>query len=271
MNDSIINPVTQTQKKPTLKPTYAFASTQELLDSLQNTGWYPHETKVAKARKAANEGYQRHIIQLHNDSFKEIPGLTAHNGSRPQILVLNSHDGSTALRMMLGFLRIACLNGVIAGTGLREFRAIHSGNSLDAKIAEGVEYMTAGIPDLVTTVQKLQGSKFSQENLLTFVKTLVDERLANANVVAGSVDYDSALRVRRDEDLEADAFTIFNRVQEAVIRGGIQYKAVRRTFDEQGNVTSEEIRNATTRKLNSIPQAVKLNTLAYDLALQLAA
>lgn len=271
MSTLILNPIDQTQAKPTLKPSYAFASTDSLIKSLAGTGWYPVEKKVAKVRSSSNEGYQRHIVQLHNDSFADIPGLTGENQSRPQIAIMNSHDGSTALRMMLGFLRIACLNGVIAGTGLREFRTIHSGNSLEDKIADGVEYMTAGLPDLVRTVQHLQDTSFTKENLEVLVKTLVDERLARANVVAGSVDYGSALQVRRAQDDKEDAFTVFNRIQESIIRGGIHYKAVRRNLDDAGNVVSEEIRNATTRKLNSIPQAVRLNTLAYDLAVKLAA
>jgi hypothetical protein len=264
------NPVFQTQAKPTLKPTYQFASTQELIGSLQGSGWYPVETKVAAARSKSNAGFQRHIVQLHNDSFPEIPGMTGENKSRVQIAVMNSHDGSTALRMMLGFLRFACLNGVIAGTGLREFRAIHTG-SLRDKLAVGVEYMTGGIDDLVKTMQHLQGTTFSKENLDVLVKTLVDERLRNANVVEGSVDYGSALQVRRNQDTNEDAFTVFNRLQESLMRGGIHYRAVRRTLDLDGKVVSEEVRNATTRKLSSIPQAVRLNTLAYDLAVKLAA
>lgn len=264
------NPIFQTQKHPSLKPTYSFASTKDLIDSLAGTGWYPADMKYAKARKPGKEGYQKHIVRLHNDSFLKIPGLTDDNASRPEIIWVNAHDGSAASRLLCGLFRMACLNGIIAGTSLREFRAIHSGN-MAQKLVEGIEYISGGIPALIEAVQKLQNTQFSPEAREVFVKTLVDERLANSNVVPGSVDYEGAAMVRRSEDKANDAFTVFNRVQESIIRGGIRYKTVRQTLDVDGKVVAEEIRNATTRKLNSIPQAVRLNTLAYDLATKLVA
>lgn len=264
------NPVLQTKAMPTLKPTYGFASTQEIMDSLAGSGWRPVSQNALKARSKSREGYQRHMVRLQNDSFLEIPGLTQDNKSRPEIVLLNSHDGTTALRMMLGLFRIACLNGVIAGTGLREFRAVHSGN-LQQKLSEGIGYMTGGIPQLIDQVTHLQGTRFTPAALEQLVAEVVAKRLQHANVVPGSIDFASVVKPRRDQDKAEDAFTVFNRIQESLIRGGIRYRAYHAVKDEDGNVTSEEIRNATTRKLSSIPQAVRLNTMVYDLAVKLAA
>ncbi len=262
------NPILATNAMPTLKPTYGFASTAALIEALAPTGWHPVEQKVSRVKDLARDGFQRHIVTLENPALPEIPGMSEDNQSRPRITIVNSHDATTALRMFLGFLRFACLNGIIAGTGLREFRAVHT-QSLPAKVAEGVEYLTAGVPDLAKQLQFLQQSVFSPEAKEEFVRKMVDARLAHVEAI--DVNYNSALTLRRTEDQGENAFVVLNRVQEAMMRGGVRYNRVVNFRNDTGEVISSEIRPASTRKLSSIPQAVKLNRMAYDLAMQLAA
>lgn len=163
---------------------------------------------------------------------------------------------------------MVCTNGLIAGTSLREFRAVHSGN-LAEKLGEGTDFIADGVPEMIKQVQMLQQTKFTPEALEQLTKTLVDERLKFVQPV--SVDYESALAIRRFEDKETDAFTVFNRLQEALIRGGISFVSERNILDKDGNVVGTELRNGTTRRMYSIAQAVKLNRMAYDLAVKLAA
>lgn len=264
----ITNPVYQVTKMPTLADTYAFASTESIIEQLGKQGWYPSSQSAAKVRKQERLGFQRHIVRFQNDAFPAIPGLSALNNSRPEIVALAAHDGTTALRMLLGFIRMVCLNGNIAGVGLRSFKAFHTGNLVD-KIPEGVAHMTAGLPDLFSAVQKLQQLRFTPEAKAELVDTLARERLKAVKLV--SYDADSVEVVRRSEDRSEDAFTVFNRVQESLIRGGIKYVAKAQVLDADGNVISESLKNGTTRKVTSIPMSVRLNTLAFDTALRLAA
>ena len=266
---SIQNPIIQVSKKPTLKPTYGFVSTQELINSFQSKGWYPVDEKVMRVRKEENEGFQKHLIRLENNSFPSIPGLSESNQSRPQIVIVNSHDGTSALRMMLGLIRMACLNGIIAGTGLREFRVTHSGN-LTNKIGEGLEYLVANLDAMVAQIQTLQNTKFTEANFKEFLKNVVDARFQHTPNVL-DIDYNSASRVLRAEDQASDAFTAMNRVQESIIRGGIKYTKKVEILDVNGNVIREDIKATVSKKLNSIPQNIKLNKVIYSKAVQLAA
>lgn len=265
---NITNPVYQTEKHSRLKDTYAFISTENIVNTLASKGWSPVETKIARVNNPARDGFQRHIVRFEHPAFPSIPGLSETNASRPQLVVVNSHDGGTATRFMLGLIRLACLNGIIAGTSLREFRTIHSGN-ITPKIEQGLEFLTAGLPDMFQQIQMLQQTTFSESNLDALVKTLVSERLKNSRAV--EVDYSSVLQVRRSADNNSDAFTVFNRLQESLMRGGIRYTAEKSILDQDGNVVSTELQHKVTRKLNSIPQAVKLNRIAYDMAVKLAA
>lgn len=267
-SQQITNPIKQVQPYGELGANYGFVQTQAILDKLHNMGWQTREEKVAGARKPEKIGFQRHIVRLINDDFQSIPGLTKSNESRPELCLLNSHDGTTRLRILFGILRMACLNGIIAGTSLREFSTVHSGD-LIKKLQDGVDYMTTGIPEMIEQVTALQAAKFSATTTKEFTKRLVDLRLQTATPT--SVDYESALKVLRSEDAAEDAFTVFNRVQEKLIRGGIGYTYNKEIKDESGLVTGTVEAHRVTRKLTSIPQAIKLNRAAYDLAVQMAA
>jgi hypothetical protein len=267
-NQVIVNPIHQVQPFSTLKPSYGFVSTDNLIESFGQTGWYVAEEKVAKVRKIEKQGFQRHIIRLHHDDYKTIPGLSEANTTRPELIVLNSHDGSSRLRILLGMLRMVCLNGIIAGTSLREFGTTHSGD-LTKKLTGGIEYMTSGVPDMIGQVQVLQNARFTQAALEQLVKSVVDERLKTVDPI--KVNYGTALAVTRNQDAADDAFTVFNRLQERLMRGGIEYTYNKKILDSTGNVVDVVESTRVTRRLNSIPQAVKLNRMAYDMAVQLAA
>lgn len=266
MNEiKVINPIEQTKAMDTLKPTYGFVSTQNVLDVFQSKGWEVTKVDVLSPRKPERAGYQRHLIRLENANFPSIPGLTTENSSKPQLCLLNSHDGTTAYRMFLGLLRIACLNGVIAGLALRDFKAVHSKNVL-TRLGDGIEYLSNNMGTLFNQVQALQNIQFTQAQIQEYVKTMFDARLSSVGKVV-SVNY--KLPLVRYEDQATDGFTVLNRVQEVLVRGGIDYTYLRDVKDDNGNVINTQTVHSTTRRLASIQQQIKLNRIAYDKAASL--
>lgn len=268
MDTQITNPIQQIVPHRELASTYGFASTADIISEFATHGWLPSDQAVAKVRVTDRLGFQRHLVRFRNPQFPVIPGLAESNASVPELCVLNSHDGTTRLRILFGAFRIACLNGLIAGTSLREVSVVHSGNIIQ-RLDDGIEHMVTGIPEMIQQVQDLQNAQFNAASRQEFVTKLVDARLSHVKPL--SVDYDSALKAARAQDFNDDAFTVFNRVQEKLVRGGIHYTYEKKVLDEEGNVLSSKVANGTTRKLTSIPQSVKLNRMAYDLAIQLAA
>ena len=65
------------------------------------------------------------------------------------------------------------------------------------------------------------------------------------------MDLASALEPKRFADLGKDAFSVFNVLQERVIRGGIRYKQI--------NEKNGFVERKFTRAVNSISQSVKYN------------
>lgn len=269
MNTQTINPIYQVKASSLVKSTYGFASTADVISTFEQKGWKVACTQIGKTKQVERDGYQKHLIRLTHPDFAEIPGLNANNKSVPHLCLLNSHDGSASLRMFYGLIRVACLNGIIAGTMLRDVKVIHN-KSIIPKLNAGIEYMTDGMPQLLAQVQSLASKRFSDAALDKLVRELVDLRLANVkNILA--VDYDSALRVSRHADTGQDAFTVFNVIQERLVRGGIKYTYQKDTKNELGLVISSQAVTTTTKRLSSIQSQVNINRQAYDLAVELAA
>jgi hypothetical protein len=136
-------------------------------------------------------------------------------------------------------------------------------------LPEAIEHLVGNFPAFISQVQSLQGLKFSDAALTELVRTVYDARLQGVGKVL-AVDY-SLPNLARAEDNATDAFTVFNRVQEVLIRGGIRYRAERNRLDDNGQVIETRIVDAKTRKLSSVTQQVNLNRVVYDTALKLAA
>lgn len=269
MQTLTLNPIEQTNPSSLVKSTYGFISTADLLQTFAAQGWAPVSKQVAKTKVEARQGYQKHIVRLEHPNFQSIKGLTESNRSRPQLCLLNSHDGSAALRLFYGVLRIACLNGIIAGSVLKSFRAVHSANNV-AQLEHGIAYMTSGIGELAETVERLAKSRFSLDAQYQLVHQLVDLRLANVKNIV-DINYNSATRLVRPEDNSSDAYTIFNRLQESLVRGGIEYTYNKNIVDSQGQVIDVKQVTTKTKRLSSVVSQLNINRTAFDLAVKLAA
>lgn len=272
MNNLITNPVEQTQKHQDLKETYGFVKTEDVLNIFANKGWVVASETVANVRRTDKVGFQKHMLRLENSDFQEIPGLPNVHKSRPQLCLLNSHDGTTSFRMFLGLIRFACMNGIISGTAVNDIKLVHSKNIIK-RLPDSIEHVANGIPTMIEQIQKLSGKSFSSIALQEFVKSCVDFRLQNVNKIV-DVDYNSALRVFRESDSGIDAFTMMNRVQESLIRGGrvqgVRYIYEKAVKDADGKVVGHKNVSTTTRGLRSVSGQLNVNRLIYDKALELA-
>jgi hypothetical protein len=261
----IVNPIDQTHALETLKPSYGFISTRELNDTLERHGWKPSEIKFARASEH-RLGFQKHLVTYQNDSLARIEGLPEKHRSRIQLVVQNSHDGTTAFKFFLGMLRMACMNGIISGDAMASFRLIHSKRALTG-LHEGVEQMVARIPEFTEQVRTLANKQLTPAQELEFIRRCYDERLKS---VKGVLDVSYAPNLRRLADTGTDAFTLFNRVQEDLMRGGIAYRAARNVETITGEVVGMESFDTSTRAKASISEQVRLNRFAYNQILEVA-
>lgn len=235
---------------PTCKESYRFIDTKEIITQAENAGWSLVSAQSSKVRKASKTGFEAHLLTFDNASLPDIaPNSPA--ASRPRLYVINSHDATRALRGLLGVLRIACLNGIMAGTAFKEFRAAHTGDVTN-KVRQGFEYLLDSVPAEIARVNELSGIQLTQDAALDYLNKLAQERLSTSRHEVVSISVPTPSRV---QDIGYDAYTVLNRGQEMLIRGGIKYY----TKDDQN-----KIRAGSTRRIYSIPQSLTLNKLAVE-------
>lgn len=251
------NPVDAVAPIATAKESYGFISTRKVLDVFESRGWLVDKIQTNRVNKVERQGFQKHLVWLRNPNLPSIEGLSRSNSTEARLCLANAHDMTSAYHLFFGGLRAACLNQIMLGNVFRYFRASHSKNVI-GKLNEGIDMMTEGLPEMIEGLKKLQAISMNQDQRLAYAKTLVDMRLENVKNVL-SVDYSKTEKALRAEDTEQDAYTVMNRVQEYVIRGGIPYTYERKILDEKGNVLSSKNVSTSTRKLASIASQMKLN------------
>lgn len=242
--------VTQDHAAQICKDTYRFIDTKEIITQAERAGWTLLDAKSSKVKKQSKMGYEAHLLTFGNESLPTIAKGT-NSESRPLLYVINSHDATRALRGLLGVLRIACLNGIMAGTAFKEFRAAHTGDVTN-KVRQGFEYLLDSVPAEIARVNELSGIQLTQDAALDYLNKLAQERLSTSRHEVVSISVPTPSRV---QDIGYDAYTVLNRGQEMLIRGGIKYY----TKDDQN-----KIRAGSTRRIYSIPQSLTLNKLAVE-------
>lgn len=262
-----LNPINQITGSPLLKPSYGFVKTDNIIEKFEAKGWQLKNTYVSKVKKIEKQGYQKHMLKFEHPEFDHIPGLEKRNQTRPQLCLLNSHDGSTSFRVYIGMLRMACLNGLIVGTAISNFKLIHSKN-ITSKLPLVIDQVVDQFPLAFDAVKKLATLQFSPAARDEFIKLVVDERLKNVKRII-SVDYESSLRVIRQADIGKDAYTTMNLVQEKLLRGGIRYTYERNCKDYRGVEYSTNT-TTITKAIRSLDAQLRLNQLVFDKALELA-
>ncbi len=231
-----------------------YIPTREVLGALVQEGFRPYSVLQGGSRDEAKRGFTKHLIRFRHESTQLVRG--AHH---TEICLLNSHDGTSSYRLFAGVFRLVCSNGLVVSEGdIAEVRVSHSGNVTD-KVVEGFHSVLRALPEVNERI-----AEFSALQL-----TSGEQRaLASAALVArydgqeAPVTPEQALGVRRSADAGSDAWSTLNRLQENLVRGGVNY--VQR--DENGR----RVAHRSTRAVNSVDGNVGLNRALWTLTSELA-
>jgi hypothetical protein len=244
-------PVTTTTKRDGLSDRYSLIPTTDISNTLQEAGWEFTSGTARRTRNANRALTAAHVLRFRNP---KIPNL---NGNIVEAVILNSHDGTTAFEMSFGVFRLACANGLIVRTAsLGGFRLTHSSLKL-INVYFAARNMTERAPEVIDTIRRWQEIQLDSEQQLALARRAVTARWDNA----AFVDMNAMLRPQRSEDTGSDLWTSFNRVQERVIRGGMDVTLRKPVTHEDGT----EGHILSTRRATAIRGAVKQVRLNEEL------
>jgi hypothetical protein len=224
---------------------YTCIPTITLLESLQREGFQPFFACQARVRDPGKREHTKHMLRLRREG--QITGKQV-----PEIILLNSHDGSSSYQMLPGLFRAVCQNGLICGESFGEVRVPHKGNVVE-KVIEGA-YEVLGVFD------RIEEKRDSMQSLMlpppaqqAFAKAVLTYRFGEEYQ---PVTEEQILAPRRWQDESSDLWTVFNRLQENLIKGGLSARTA------QG-------KRSHTRAVKGIDGDLKLNRALWVMAEQM--
>ena len=194
------------------KPFYN--ETIDIVSSLKDKGWKVdgvYENRNKKSRKIAN-----HCVKLtHPDLAMKIGNK---NEGFANMYITNSCNGSSPLNMDFGMYRLVCSNGLIRKDIVADTKIKHT-----EKDYNRLPQIIASLEDKIQPMFK----KFESFKNTTLTSKQLENLLYKASKIR---DFDSAtssavrnqlLNVHRDEDKGDDLWSVYNRLQENLIKSNM--------------------------------------------------
>ena len=221
---------------------YAFVPTYSVLDTFREAGYYPIMASESKVRNNENnQGYQKHIIQ-----FRSLDNLLRPNSNEEyaDIVLTNSHNRTSSFIVDLAFFRIICSNMlVVPSHSFSHHSIVHSGFNI-SKVNTAINEVTAFMPKIKSEIEKFKSIRLSLLEQYSLANAAIDIRFDKQ---LHDVNAKEFLKITRDEDEMPTLWNVFNRVQEAMIRGGAK------------GINKETGKSFTSKAITAIDANIKLN------------
>lgn len=237
---------------------YSHIPTYAVIQGLSREGFRPVEVRQGGSGDVDKRGFTKHLIRFRKR--EQAPSVT---GSIWELILLNSHDGTSAYKLMSGFFRIVCSNGLVTADDLCEVRIPHKGDVV-SNVIEGTYTVLNQGPRIADNVHRMQAITLSEPEQAAYGEAAAQLRWhpteANPDV-RPPVRPEMVVSARRFEDAQDNSlWGTFNRAQENLVNGGQTYLAER-----AGRPSYRH-----TRAVNGIDGNVTLNRALWTLTQRMA-
>lgn len=204
---------------------YVFASTETIIDDMAKLGWGVTDCKQQRVNKRSTVK-SFHMVSFQNPNvFVEDENGNVEGYLR--IIVTNSHDGFHSFKFMAGLFRVVCSNGLIIAT--QEFANIairhinYEFEELRKVVAQAIESARKN----VEVINDMRETQLTDEQKAEFATKAIairkgikeDEKMPEMS----ETDLAELLEPVRKQDEGNDIWTVFNVLQEKVIKGDFMF------------------------------------------------
>lgn len=223
---------------------YSYIPTAAVLAKLRTEGFEPFMVCQTRVRHEDRRAFTKHMLRLRHAS--QINGTEAN-----EIILLNSHDGSSSYQMLAGMFRFVCENGLVCGDSLADVRVPHKGNVTD-RVVEGAYEVLQGFEQVQHSRDTMQTITLDDGEAQVFARSALTLKYDDSGK-ALPITESQVLKPRRFDDNGSDLWSVFNRVQENLVKGGLTSRTANG-------------RKRQTRPVQGIDQSVRLNRALWILA-----
>ena len=232
--------------------------THDLLGGLAKEGFVPVRVQVGGSRDEEKRSFTKHMIRFRRQD--DLAGLPKVGDSHPEVVLMNAHDGTSSYQLHAGLFRLVCTNGLtVSDASFGQVKVGHSGKGVLDKVIEGTYRVLDDAVLALGRAQELQTVTVDRDEQRIFGEAAL--RLRYDDETLPSINGTEVVRARRSADAYCSLWHTFNRAQENLIRGGLNY----RHTNEEGRVSFRE-----TRAVNGADGDLKLNRALWHLTQEFA-
>ncbi|MGU1745218.1 DUF932 domain-containing protein [Pseudomonas aeruginosa] len=224
---------------------YSYIPTATVLQELRGEGFEPFMVCQTRVRRDDRRDFTKHMIRLRHASQIDA------RGEANEIILLNSHDGTSSYQMLAGMFRFVCQNGLVCGDTVADVRVPHKGD-VAGQVIEGAYEVLHGFEQAQQSREAMRAVTLDGGEAEVFARAALALKYDDPNKPAPITER-QVLAPRRLDDNRADLWSVFNRTQENLIRGGLAGRG--------GNG-----RRQRTRPVQGIDQDLRLNRALWLLA-----
>jgi hypothetical protein len=223
---------------------YSYIPTAAVLTELRKEGFQPFMVTQTRVRDEGKREHTKHMLRLRHAS--QINGAEAN-----EIVLLNSHDGTSSYQMLAGMFRFVCSNGLVCGDTMADVRVPHKGD-VTGHVIEGAFEVLDGFDRVKESRDLMRGITLDDGESEVFARAALALKYDDPNKPA-PVTESQILMPRRFDDRRPDLWSVFNRTQENLTKGGLSWR-------------SANGRRQHTRPVQGIDSDVRLNRALWLLA-----
>ena len=224
---------------------YGFVPTVDVVEELSNRGLVPVFAGQTMSRDQDNRPFAKHLLRFRPQYAPTVAGQSV-----PEVVLMNSHDGSSGFKLWLGLFRMVCCNGLIISDGiLGQVSVAHRSNAAEIVGNKSIDFM-GQLDHIEDRVQRFMDRVLTPLEQGQLAETAAQLRWGNDR--PAGLDHNSLLIGRRLEDAGNSLWNTLNRIQENVVKGGVNL--------------NRPNRRSTTRVLRSVSDDARINAQLWEAA-----
>ena len=167
-------------------------------------------------------------------------------------MLLNSHDGTSSYQMLAGMFRFVCSNGLVCGDTVADVRVPHKGD-VAGSVIEGAFEVLSGFERVKESRDAMRAIALDEGEAEVFARSALALKYDPADNKPAPITESQILMPRRFDDRRPDLWSVFNRTQENLTKGGLHGR-------------NANGRRQQTRPVQGIDSDVRLNRALWMLA-----
>ena len=223
---------------------YSYIPTAAVLTELRKEGFQPFMVCQTRVRNEGRREHTKHMLRLRHAN--QINAREAN-----EIILLNSHDGTSSYQLLGGMFRFVCSTGLVCGDTVGDVRVPHKGD-VAGHVIEGAYQVLSGFEHAQESRESMQAITLDAGESEVFARAALALKYDDPTKPA-PVTESQILMPRRFDDRRPDLWSVFNRTQENLTKGGLSGRAANG-------------RRQQTRPVQGIDSDIRLNRALWLLA-----